>query len=73
MSQPEIGTGLPRWESSTLVKCHSNSLSIATVFSEHLHVSTRPVENARDNNRVSGATTLNFLMSLFLKGALVFI
>jgi hypothetical protein len=51
MSRQGIEPGTPRWEASTLEKSHSNSFLI--VNSEHLHyrlhISARPVKNARDN------------------------
>ncbi len=47
MSRPGIELGPPRWEASTLEKSHSNSLLYT--YSEHQHMSARPVENARDS------------------------
>ncbi len=46
----------PRWETSTLEKSYSNGLNS---YSEHLHMSARPVKKARDNTIFSAAKISN--------------
>jgi hypothetical protein len=47
MSRPGIEPGPPQLEASTPEQSHSNSL-LMVIYLEHLHMSARPVENARD-------------------------
>jgi hypothetical protein len=50
MSRPRIEPGPPRWEASTLEKEPFEKL--VNSYSEHLHMSTRTVENARDKMNI---------------------
>ncbi len=57
-----------RWEASTLEKSHSNRLLIAI---RNIHMSARPVENARDNFKKSNRL-ISSLLNLILPSETTF-